>query len=360
MTWSSVTSRVSSLTSILVPAMAVLLAAGCSSEGGLAAGAGGSTSGGTTGGSTGSGGTTGTGGAATPGGTTGKGGTTGTGGETRSGGVSGSGGSLRRDAGPDSGSTGTGGVTGAGGMTGRDGSTGSGGAPDSGGSTTDGGTINCSAEMPTGGTAHSGDGQGGTGSLAWNLWMNGNGGSLTTFATPAFSASWGPNSGDYLARLGLEWGSGKAYTTYGTITAQFAYKKTGTGGGYSYIGIYGWSTNPCVEYYIVDDSFNTMPFNAYGATLKGTVLIDGEDYKLFSNTTNGTGGSRCSGVSSWGQFWSIRQKGRQCGQISITQHFDAWKAAGMTLGNMVEAKILVEVGGGTGSVDFPIANVTAQ
>jgi hypothetical protein len=32
----------------------------------------------------------------------------------------------------------------------------------------------------------------------------------------------------------------------------------------------------------------------------------------------------------------------------------------MTLGNMVEAKILVEVGGGTGSVDFPIANVTAQ
>jgi hypothetical protein len=81
---------------------------------------------------------------------------------------------------------------------------------------------------------------------------------------------------------------------------------------------------------------------------------------LFSNNTNGTGGSRCSGVSSWQQFWSIRQKARQCGQISITQHFDAWKAAGMTLGNMLEAKILVETGGGSGSVDFPIANVTAQ
>jgi hypothetical protein len=32
----------------------------------------------------------------------------------------------------------------------------------------------------------------------------------------------------------------------------------------------------------------------------------------------------------------------------------------MTLGNMLEAKILVETGGGSGSVDFPIANVTAQ
>ena len=32
----------------------------------------------------------------------------------------------------------------------------------------------------------------------------------------------------------------------------------------------------------------------------------------------------------------------------------------MTLGNMLEASILVEVGGGTGSIQFPVANVTAQ
>jgi hypothetical protein len=183
---------------------------------------------------------------------------------------------------------------------------------------------------------------------------------LTTFSTPAFSAGWN-NSGDYLGRLGFEWGNNsKAYTAYGTITAQVAFKKTGSGGGFSYIGIYGWSTNPCIEWYIVDDSFGTMPFNAYNATLKGTVAIDGENYKLFSNSTNGTGGNRCGNVTTWTQFWSIRQKARQCGIISITQHFDAWKAAGMTLGNMLEAKILVETGGGSGSVDFPIANVTAQ
>jgi hypothetical protein len=253
-------------------------------------------------------------------------------------------------------------MTGKGGTTGAGGQTGAGGAG-AGGSTTSGtSTVNCSATMPSGGTAHSGSSQGGTGNLVWSLWQNGSGGSITTFSTTAFSAAWGPNSGDFLARIGLEWGSGgKTYDKYGTITAQFAYKKTGTGGGYSYLGIYGWSNNPCVEYYIVDDSYGTMPFNAYGGTLKGTVPIDGENYKLFSNTTTGSGGSRCpSGTTSWGQFWSIRQKARQCGQISITQHFDAWKAAGMTLGNMLEAKILVEVGGGTGTIEFPVANVTAQ
>jgi hypothetical protein len=213
--------------------------------------------------------------------------------------------------------------------------------------------------MPTGGTSHSGNSQGGTGNLAWQIWSNQGSGTLTTFSTTAFSAGWN-NSGDYLGRLGFEWGNNsKAYTAYGTITAQVAFKKTGSGGGFSYIGIYGWSTNPCVEWYILDDSFGTMPFNPYNSSQKGTATIDGETYKLFSNSTNGTGGSRCN-ASSWTQFWSVRQKARQCGVISITQHFDAWKAAGMTLGNMLEAKILVETGGGSGSVDFPIANVTAQ
>ena len=70
-----------------------------------------------------------------------------------------------------------------------------------------------------------------------------------------------------------------------------------------------------------------------------------------------TGSSSCSGTS-WRQFYSIRQTARTCGQIPITQHFDAWKAAGMALGSLLEVSILAEVGGGTGSVDFPIANVT--
>ena len=236
-----------------------------------------------------------------------------------------------------------------------------GGAPGAAGASTSSAgaaALDCNAVMPTGGTQHTGDSQGGKDNLAWQLWANSaNNGSITTFSTPAFSAAWN-NAGDYLARLGYEWGNaGKTYDTYGTITAQFAYKKTGTGGGYSYIGIYGWSTNPCVEWYIVDDSFNGMPVNPGSTTNKGTVTIDGGDYILYTRQTNGTGGSRCN-VSSWAQYYSVRKTARQCGTISITQHFDAWKAASMPLGNLLEAKILVEVGGGNGSVDFPVANVT--
>jgi endo-1,4-beta-xylanase len=257
----------------------------------------------------------------------------------------------------------TGGLTGMGGAR-TGGAPGNGGAKATGGAGVGGGTsttVNCSATMPTGGTAHAANSQGGAGSLAWQIWSNQTSGTMTTFSTPAFSATWN-NSGDFLARLGLEWGnSGKTYDQFGTITAQFAYTRTGTAGGYSYIGIYGWSTNPCVEYYIVDDSYNTMPVNPGNDTNKGTATIDGGTYNLWLRNTTGTGGSRCGATAtSWAQYYSIRTTGRQCGTISVTQHFNAWKAAGMTLGSMLEAKILIEVGGGSGSVNFPVANVTAQ
>ena len=231
------------------------------------------------------------------------------------------------------------------------------GAGTAGAGATTGTAVDCNAAMPSGGTQHSGNSQGGSNNLAWQIWSNQGTGKLTTFSTPAFKAEWS-NSGDYLGRMGFEWGnSGKSYDQYGTITAGFTFKKTGSGGGFSYIGIYGWSTNPCVEWYILDDSFGQMPFTPYNSNQKGSAtMIDGENYKFYSNSTNGTGGSRCN-ATSWSQFWSVRQKARQCGTITISEHFKAWDAAGMKLGNLLEAKILVETGGGSGSVDFAVANL---
>ena len=80
---------------------------------------------------------------------------------------------------------------------------------------------------------------------------------------------------------------------------------------------------------------------------------------MYTRQTTGTGGTRCSGATSWAQYYSMRKTGRQCGRISITEHFDAWKRLGMPLGNLLEAKILIETGGGTGSADFPLAEVKA-
>jgi len=335
---------------------------GTSAEGG-AIGTGGDRG---TGGLSGTGGVTGTGGVFSTGGTTGtggaKGGSTGTGGVFSTGGTTGTGG-LTGTGGAKGGSTGTGGVFSTGGTTGtggaKGGSTGTGGTATGGSAGGSGATVDCNATLPSGGTMHTGDTQGTAAGLSWQLWANGSGGSITTFTVPAFSAAWN-NSGDFLARTGLEWGSGKAVSSLGTVTAQFTETKSGSAGGYSYIGIYGWSVNPCIEWYIVDDSYNKMPVNPGSTTNKGTVTIDGGSYTLYTRPTTGTGGNRCGNVSSWTQFYSVRQTARTCGQISISDHFSAWANAGMTLGSVLEASILMEAGGGSGSISFPVANVTAQ
>jgi endo-1,4-beta-xylanase len=263
------------------------------------------------------------------------------------------------------GGTATGGTTAKGGSTAKGGTTtSSGGAGGtSTGSTPTGGSTpgpDCSAAMPTsGGTAHCGSYQRAkAGTLEYELWSNSYSSSacITTYSVPAFSAKWSNNS-DFLARLGISWG-GKTLATLGTVTADFSVKKSGDSGGYSYIGVYGWAKSPCTEYYIIDDSMKSMPFNPWGMTQTGSATIDGEVYKFYSGQTNGTGGSQCG--TPFKQNWSVRQKGRSCGTITISKHFEEWGKNGMSVDGLLEAKVLVEAGGGTGSVEFPIANVKAS
>jgi hypothetical protein len=222
--------------------------------------------------------------------------------------------------------------------------------------------------MPTGGTTCTCSGScsncntysGGTADgLNYGIWESGSGGNISWFANAhAFSTSWGPNSADFLAHVGLDYNGTKSYTTYGKIVAQFAETKSGTAGGFSSVGMYGWLQNPCVEWYVIDDSFKTMPTSKSNVT----ATIDGGTYYLIQRTTTGTAGANaCSGsVSSWTQIQSVRSTARQCGTITVSDHFAAWANQGWSIGNVSSIHINVEVGGGTGSIEFPTASVSTN
>ena len=92
-------------------------------------------------------------------------------------------------------------------------------------------------------------------------------------------------------------------------------------------------------------------------TLRVTVRRGGS-YTMCVRNTSGTGGDRCGGAASWNQYYSIRHDNRTCGTISVTEHFKAWEAAGNKLGNLLEVKVLMEVGGGMGTAAFSVANVS--
>jgi hypothetical protein len=173
----------------------------------------------------------------------------------------------------------------------------------------------------------------------------------------AFNATWN-NSGDFLAREGLQWNSTKTPSQIGTLTATFSETKTGSAGGYSYIGIYGWSENPLHEYYIVEDWYGAGPPNP-GGTLEGTITVDGGTYNVYTHTQ--VNQPSITGTATFVQFFSVRQTARTCGTISISEHFSQWASKfNMQLGNMEEAKLLVEAGGGSGSITFSSATMTVN
>lgn len=289
------------------------------------------------------------------------------GGSTAAGGASSGGGATATGAGGGTAGAATGGKAGAGsgGTAGAatGGTTGAGGATTGGASATGGAASgpDCSATLPTGGTPYSGAMANGTADgLGYGIWSNGSGGTITVFNNAhAFSASWN-NGGDFLAHLGLDFNgtSAKSYTAYSSIKADIVETKTGTGGGYSSLGMYGWTQKPCVEWYIVDDSFNKMPTQKSSVT----TTIDGGTYYLITNSTSGSGGNACESghAGPWTQMWSVRSTARQCGTITVSDHFAAWTKQGWALGNLTSVHINVEVGGGMGSIQFPVANVTAS
>jgi hypothetical protein len=214
--------------------------------------------------------------------------------------------------------------------------------------------------MPTGaGTTKTGTNVNGSANgLGYGIWTNGSGGSITVWDTAhAFSASWS-ESKDFLAHLGLDFRPAKEWTTYGTITAEYSEVKSGTAGGFSMIGMYGWTQNPCVEWYINEDAWGR-----FGGGSGTSVDIDGGTYYIRTLQTNGTGGANAceSGhTGTWAQMISNRKTARTCGTITVSEHFAAWEKQGWKLGVLTSVHINVEVGGGTGKIDFPLANVTVQ
>lgn len=190
----------------------------------------------------------------------------------------------------------------------------------------------------------------------YEIWYQGGNNSMTYYNDGTFSAEWN-GSNDFLARVGLKYNSTQTHDQIGYFTADYKFTKSGNA-SYSYIGIYGWTENPLVEYYIVDDWF-TKPSPQYLGTKKGEITVDGDTYDIYTFTRVNM--PSIKGTSTFPQFFSVRRNARQCGHIDITAHFKKWGEVGLNLGKMYEVKVLAEAGGGaTGKIDFTYFNITSK
>jgi len=176
----------------------------------------------------------------------------------------------------------------------------------------------------------------------YQMWSNGQGSACINVGSGSYTSSWS-GIGDFVAGVGWNPGSNHTVSFSSSLNAS---------GGTTLISLYGWSTNPLVEYY-VEENYNGSPNTA--GTYMGQMTSDGGTYNIYEHQQVNQPcitGNNCT----FEQYLAIRTSPVSSGTITTQNFFNAWASHGMNLGTMNYQIMATEAwGGGSGNSSVTVS-----
>ncbi len=152
-----------------------------------------------------------------------------------------------------------------------------------------------------------------------------------------------PSASQYPGNFQVVWSGvndvvgGKGWSTGSAMTVGY---NVGSASGYNNVSVYGWFTNPLVEYYVCE--FGSV----VAGSNKGSVSSDGHTYTTYEHQQ--VNQPSIQGTATFEQYldnWGGSSTGSNH-SVTMSNHYNHWKSIGLPEGSFNELIFMGEAWGG--------------